>query len=106
MKLCFEECDRSCCNNRCKKILFCRYCCVGLCGELCFNFCRRCNKDELMIIFLGNEDELFVLYIQLVDCYYVFEFNDFDKYMEMEKEKDMNLMLESFVIKLICCFKC
>lgn len=41
-----------------------------------------------------------------MDCYYVFEFNDFDKYMEMEKEKDMNLMLESFVIKLICCFKC
>lgn len=41
-----------------------------------------------------------------MDCYYVFEFNDFDKYMEMEKEKDMNLMLESFVIKLVCCFKC
>lgn len=41
-----------------------------------------------------------------MDCYYVFEFNDFDKYMEMEKEKDMNLILESFVIKLICCFKC
>lgn len=41
-----------------------------------------------------------------MDCNYVFEFNDFDKYMEMEKEKDMNLILESFVIKLICCFKC
>lgn len=36
----------------------------------------------------------------------MFEFNDFDKYMEMEKEKDMNSTPESFVIKLIRCPKC
>lgn len=105
-KLCFEECDRSRCNNRCKKILPCRHRCVGLCGEPCPNLCRRCNKDELTTIFLGNEDEPSALYIQLADCHHVFEFNDFDKYMEMEKEKDMNSTPESFVIKLIRCPKC
>lgn len=105
-KLCFEECDRGRCNNRCKKILPCRHRCVGLCGESCPTLCRRCNKDELTTIFLGNEDEPSALYIQLADCNHVFEFNDFDKYMEMEKEKDMDSTTESVVIKLIRCPKC
>ena len=57
-KKCGEPCNRPRCNEPCKKILPCTHNCAGLCGEICPQLCRVCDKDKLTeFILLGNEDD-------------------------------------------------
>lgn len=103
---CFEECDRPACNRRCNKDLPCKHRCVGICGEPCPTLCRRCDKNKLTDIFFGDEDDPYALYIQLVDCNHVFEVKGFDKYMNMEVQRNKESVSESCAIKLIRCPLC
>lgn len=57
-------------------------------------------------IFFGNEDDPSALYVQLEECKDVFEVEGFDKYMEMETEKNTDSTSGSFAIKLIRCPLC
>ena len=57
-KKCGEPCNRPRCDEPCKKILPCTHNCAGLCGEICPQLCRVCDKDKLTeFILLGNEDD-------------------------------------------------
>ncbi|XP_062603583.1 NFX1-type zinc finger-containing protein 1-like [Saccostrea cucullata] len=105
-KQCFEKCDRPRCNRRCNRDLRCKHRCVGLCGEPCPRLCRRCNKEELTTIFFGEEDDPKALFIELEDCKHVFEVNGFDKFMEMEVERNDESVSESHAIKLLRCPLC
>lgn len=92
---CGEMCDRERCDRRCRKTIQCGHRCVGLCGETCPKLCRRCDKEELQMIFLGNEDKSNALYIELFDCRHVFEVSDLDYWMEMKNEdKDNEIQLK------------
>lgn len=39
------------CDELCMKWLKCGYNCLGLCGDLCLNLCRKCNVWEFGKIF-------------------------------------------------------
>ena len=94
--LCGEMCDRKRCNRRCPEVLPCGHRCVGLCGEVCPKLCRRCDKEKLQTIFLGNEDKPNALYIELVDCGHAFEVSDLDYWMENtnDGENDYEIQLK------------
>ena len=54
--LCCEPCDRPPCNKPCSKKRKCGHPCIGLCGEICPNKCRICDKEDLEQRFFGTED--------------------------------------------------
>lgn len=60
------------------KWLKCGYNCLGLCGDLCLNLCRKCNVWEFGKIF----NVKLIFKVEFQECGYVFDFSIFDKYME------------------------
>jgi uncharacterized C2H2 Zn-finger protein len=80
--------------------LKCGHQCVGVCGDFCPRLCRICDKEKLQTIFLGNEDDLNALYIELVDCGHVFEVSDLDYWMEGMEEDEIS------AIQLKVCPRC
>ena len=84
---CHMPCDRLRCDKACSKLLPCRHCCPGVCGEPCLKACWQCSrkkfKDKLgmkeRVRFEGN------LFIQL-DCGHIFTMpfldQQFDKFQK------------------------
>ncbi|XP_030831943.1 NFX1-type zinc finger-containing protein 1 [Strongylocentrotus purpuratus] len=79
--LCCEPCDRPPCNKPCSKKRKCGHPCIGLCGEICPNKCRTCDKEDLEKRFFGTEDIQTARYIQLEDCGHYFEVEGLDKFL-------------------------
>ncbi|XP_030831940.1 NFX1-type zinc finger-containing protein 1 [Strongylocentrotus purpuratus] len=79
--LCCEPCDRPPCNKPCSKKRKCGHPCIGLCGEICPNKCRICDKEDLEQRFFGTEDIQTARYIQLEDCGHYFEVEGLDKFL-------------------------
>ncbi|XP_030831533.1 NFX1-type zinc finger-containing protein 1-like [Strongylocentrotus purpuratus] len=86
--LCCEPCDRPPCNKPCPKIQKCGHPCIGLCGEICPNKCRICDKEDLEQRFFGTEDIQTARYIQLEDCGHYFEVGGLDKFLGLSTESD------------------
>lgn len=70
---------------RCSEILICKHQCIGICGEVCPNFCVICDKQRLLKIFKGKPfgDKVF---IQLEECGHLFDVNVLDKKID-DKQK-------------------
>ncbi|XP_061865168.1 NFX1-type zinc finger-containing protein 1 [Colius striatus] len=94
--LCSEPCNRPRCNVPCTKLLCCGHPCTGLCGEPCPNKCLVCDREELVQIFFGFEDDPDARFVQLEDCGHVFESQGLDHYMDQDDD----------VIKLKVCPIC
>nr|CAD7415986.1 unnamed protein product [Timema poppensis] len=72
-KRCSDLCDRPPCNEPCMKDLRCGHPCIGFCGEPCPPLCRVCDKEEVTVVFLGQEDEPDARFVYLEDCHHVVE---------------------------------
>ena len=94
-KPCGQFCDRPPCNKPCPKLLPCNHQCIGLCGEKCPKKCRICHSDEVCEIFLGNEDELDALFIELQDCGHIFEVGNLDTWMDTDTSKSNEVMFKT-----------
>ncbi|XP_030831537.1 NFX1-type zinc finger-containing protein 1-like [Strongylocentrotus purpuratus] len=86
--LCCEPCDRPPCNKPCSKKRKCGHPCIGLCGEICPNKCRICDKEDLEQRFFGTEDIQTARYIQLEDCGHYFEVEGLDKFLGLGTKSD------------------
>ncbi|XP_030831752.1 NFX1-type zinc finger-containing protein 1-like [Strongylocentrotus purpuratus] len=86
--LCCEPCDRPPCNKPCSKKRKCGHPCIGLCGEICPNKCRICDKEDLEQRFFGTEDIQTARYIQLEDCGHYFEVEGLDKFLGLGIKSD------------------
>ena len=84
---CGEPCDRPPCNAACTKWLSCGHRCIGLCGEKCPHLCLECNRNEVLEVFFGTEEED-SQYIELEDCGHVFEVEGLDRWIETETEEE------------------
>nr|XP_054769133.1 NFX1-type zinc finger-containing protein 1-like [Lytechinus pictus] len=87
-KLCFELCDRPPCDEPCPKPKKCGHPCIGLCGEICPNKCRICDKGDEQLRFFGTEDIKTARYIQLEDCGHYFEVKALDHFLGLGKKND------------------
>ena len=87
---CYEECDRLPCNEPCNLQLACGHLCIGLCGELCPNKCRICDKEEVEGMFFGIKEANDARFIQLEDCSHIFEVSRLDLWMETQTEEKNN----------------
>ena len=87
---CGELCDRPPCNEPCLKALRCGHPCIGLCGEKCPKLCRICNRNEVVEIFFGTEDDPDATFVQLEDCGHVLEYSGLDHWMEESTNDDPN----------------
>ena len=96
---CGEPCDRPPCNAACTKWLSCGHRCIGLCGEKCPHLCLECNRNEVLEVFFGTEEED-SQYIELEDCGHVFEVEGLDRWIETETEE------ENKVVQMKACPKC
>ncbi|KFV02581.1 NFX1-type zinc finger-containing protein 1, partial [Tauraco erythrolophus] len=94
--LCSEPCNRPRCNVPCAKLLGCGHPCIGLCGEPCPKKCLVCDREELIQIFFGFEEDPDARFVQLEDCGHVFESQGLDHYMDEDDD----------VIKLKVCPIC
>ena len=81
-KPCGQLCDRPPCNKPCSEVLECGHSCIGLCGELCPDKCRVCDKEEVCELLFGHEEEEDSRFIQLQDCGHIFEVQGFDRWMD------------------------
>ncbi|XP_076264518.1 NFX1-type zinc finger-containing protein 1-like isoform X2 [Rhynchophorus ferrugineus] len=86
-KNCGQICDVGPCTEKCKKHLKCGHLCVGFCNDPCPDLCRKCDKEELTQIFLGNEDNPDAIYVMLNDCKHIFESSDLEKWMKMDADQ-------------------
>ncbi|CDW90094.1 UNKNOWN [Stylonychia lemnae] len=85
-KKCHEPCDRQICNEPCPLKLKCEHDCIGLCGDICPQVCRICNKDdETFTIFFGLEDEPDSRFVQ-IDCGHIFESQQLDRWVNKTEE--------------------
>ncbi|KAK2705482.1 hypothetical protein QYM36_015764 [Artemia franciscana] len=85
---CGEPCKREKCNNPCEEILQCGHPCIGLCGEMCPQQCRICDKKELEeFILYGNETEPDSRFIFLPDCNHAIELEGIDYWMTQNKHE-------------------
>uniref|UniRef100_T1IT11 non-specific serine/threonine protein kinase n=1 Tax=Strigamia maritima TaxID=126957 RepID=T1IT11_STRMM len=83
-KMCYELCDRTPCNQHCKRQLKCGHLCAGLCGEKCPNVCKVCNKREIKVSPVAKADARF---IELFDCGHCFEVGELDRWMKAGSEE-------------------
>ncbi|RWS05947.1 NFX1-type zinc finger-containing protein 1-like protein [Dinothrombium tinctorium] len=97
--LCSEPCNRKICSNACDKLLKCNHQCVGLCGDICPNICRICDKEKLEELFFGNENDPNARFTQLLDCQHVFEVKSLQRWIEQNSSTESG-------IKLLRCPKC
>ncbi len=101
-KPCGELCNRRPCDAPCKEVLSCNHPCIGLCGEKCPKKCRICDKEEVCEIFLGDEDEDDVRFIELQDCDHIIEVKALDKWINT----DTSLTGDSSQVQFKACPKC
>ena len=99
--LCSELCDRDPCNEPCPRLLPCDHPCIGFCGEKCPSLCRICDKEKVEEIFFGFEDDEDARFVELLDCYHVFESQGLDKWMCLDLNED-----ETKSINVKQCPKC
>ena len=85
-KKCGELCNRPRCDMPCPKHLSCGHPCIGLCGDKCPELCRTCNRDEVVEIFFGTEDDPDARFVQLRDCKHIFECSGLDQWMDKVEE--------------------
>lgn len=102
-KSCHEQCNIKPCNRPCPRFTTCQSCkdfdkCIGLCGEPCPTWCKKCDQQNIREIFFGFEDEEDARFVQLVDCNHIFEVKGLDKWMKGETKDD--------TIKVKVCPKC
>ena len=96
---CSEICNRPPCDKRCDKSLKCKtnHRCIGLCGEICPNICKRCDKSKVLALLNGTKDIDGALFVELVDCGHIFEKDFMDEYMGLktknESSEDKRLLL-------------
>ncbi|XP_065913575.1 NFX1-type zinc finger-containing protein 1-like isoform X1 [Dysidea avara] len=102
-KLCGEMCSRPRCNQPCPKRLKCGHLCIGLCGETCPRWCRKCHKKEVTEIFFGTEDNPQAHFIQLEDCGHIFEVSGLDQWMD---QQDSDTDSKAVEIQFKRCPKC
>ncbi|XP_061166134.1 NFX1-type zinc finger-containing protein 1-like [Saccostrea echinata] len=105
-KQCFEDCERPRCDNRCKRTLKgcnSRHRCTGVCGEICPNFCKRCNNDQLHEMFSEAKRNDKALFIELVDCGHIFDLDAMDRHMQSESSDESN---KNRQVALKMCPKC
>lgn len=86
MKLCYEVCDKTECNERCEKKLVCGHRCIGLCGEHCPPLCATCDAEELLQIdFTGkNVVDISDRYIFLEACGHTIEMSSWEKWLRQD----------------------
>ena len=98
---CGEFCGCKPCDEPCTKVLPCKHKCMGLCGEICPNVCRICDKDtfnDKVTMIFGTEDvESPELRIIMLDCEHMFDVESLDKCMQSEN---------SGKIQWKCCLLC
>ena len=81
-KLCYEQCDRPICNQKCTEMLECDHQCVGLCGEPCVSICPKCDLESFMSqLKMSKKMSPDQCYFQL-PCSHIFAVEDLDKYVE------------------------
>nr|CAD7438059.1 unnamed protein product [Timema bartmani] len=80
---CHEICDRQPCQEPCNRRLECGHPCIGFCGETCPKLCRVCDKDQVMEIFFGQEDEDDARFVYLEDCKHIFESRGLEEWMKL-----------------------
>ena len=81
-KLCYEQCDRPICNQKCTEMLECDHQCVGLCGEPCVSICPKCDQESFMSqLKMSKKMSPDQRYFQL-PCSHIFAVEDLDKYVE------------------------
>ena len=103
-KTCGEMCDRPRCDKPCNKLLLkCKHPCIGLCGEKCPRWCRKCHPKQVNEIFFGTEDEPNARFIQLEDCGHIFEVSGLDHWMDQQDNSTDSKAIE---IQFKCCPKC
>ncbi|KAI4470915.1 dna2/nam7 helicase family [Holotrichia oblita] len=79
---CSAKCTVQPCTEPCPRQLRCRHDCIGFCGEPCPPLCRICNRDELMEVYLGYEDEEDARFVLLQECNHVIESRGMDMWLE------------------------
>ncbi|XP_077982992.1 NFX1-type zinc finger-containing protein 1-like [Glandiceps talaboti] len=103
---CHEPCDRPRCNHPCTLELRCGYGhrCIGLCGDICPNLCRQCNRSQLeaSAAFFGRRYTKKSRFVQL-NCGHVYEMKDLDRLMVGITAKSA---ASSTVIGMKSCPKC
>ena len=104
-KKCGEMCDRPRCDEPCNKLLLkCQHPCIGLCGEKCPRWCRKCHHKQVSEIFFGTEDEPNARFIELEDCGHIFEVSGLDRWMD--QQQDSGTDSKAVEIQFKCCPKC
>ncbi|CAM1296818.1 ZNFX1 (predicted) [Pycnogonum litorale] len=86
-RLCSEPCDRPPCNVPCNIKLSCGHPCIGMCGELCPDKCRICDKEGLQALMFGGEDKPDARFVLLEDCKHLIEIETMDARMNRKTEK-------------------
>ena len=87
-KRCGEQCNRPRCNMPCRKRLAkCGHPCIGLCGDECPTLCGICDRDDVVEVFFGTEDEPDAMFVQLRDCGHIFEYSGLDQWMDQQEEQ-------------------
>ena len=86
-KKCGELCNRPPCNEPCLKRLPCGHHCIGLCGEKCPKLCRVCDREEVVDIFFGTEEEPDARFVELQDCGHVLECSGLDEWMKTQENE-------------------
>ncbi|XP_065913577.1 NFX1-type zinc finger-containing protein 1-like [Dysidea avara] len=102
-KPCGEICNRPRCNHPCTKLLSCHHPCIGLCGEKCPRWCRKCDKKLVTKIFFGTEDNPQACFIELEDCGHILEVSGLDQWMD---QQDNDTDSKAVEIQFKCCPKC
>jgi len=100
---CGELCNRPRCNHPCTKLLRCGHPCIGLCGEKCPRWCRKCNKEHVKKIFFGTEDNPKARFIELEDCEHILEVSGLDQWMDQQNSVTDSKAIE---IQFKSCPKC
>ena len=73
---CGKLCDVQPCNEPCDMILLrCQHGCLGLCGEVCPEMCRICNRNSGLFDDLPPETR----FITLEDCGHIFQLSVIDE---------------------------
>jgi len=85
------------------KRLKCGHPCIGLCGEICPRWCRKCHKKEVTEIFFGTEDDPKACFIQLQDCGHIFEVTGLNQWMD---QQDSGTVSKAVEVQFKCCPKC
>ena len=80
-------CNRPPCNEPCRKHLRCGHPCIGLCGEKCPKLCRECNREEVVDILFGSEDDPDARFVELQDCNHIIEYSALDHWMDQQDEE-------------------